>query len=734
MTFVFSPPWWLAAVVAAAIGAMTYAQYRRPLAPLTRGRRAALVACRAAVLLLLVALLFRPTIAVAPRSGRAPVVPVLVDRSLSMRVNDAGGRTRLAQAVSLAGDTIIPALSKSFRPEVFAVGQGVEPAVLDGLAPDAPASNLGEALVALRDRYRGQRVAGIVVLSDGAGTDATSDVPGGGPPVFAVGVGSTEAMADREVTGILAGEQRIDRASIDLQVTTVSSGFGRAPFGLRVLANGVEIERRRIAPAADGAPVTDTFTVAPDSARPTVYTAQIVADAGDTIPENDVRSVLVNPAGRRRRLLVILGAPGFEHSFITRAWASDDGLEVDAVGRKGRNAEGQDTFFVQADASRATGLTRGFPARLEDLYAYDAVVLANVDGDFLTRAQLAMIAQFVSARGGGLLVLGGRSFGPGGLSGTALEEALPIQVSDGRGAAAATLTTGGAPADKVILTADGDAHPVMRIGESREDTRRRWAALPPLAAIAPVGGPRAGATVLAVASGPTGAAYPVVAVQRYGRGRSMTFSGEASWRWKMLLPSTDRSFDVFWRQAARYVAGTAPDPVALAVPEAASPGAVQATLDVRDAAFGAVDGAVVSGTITTPEGESRPLRWRQAGRGRYVAGWDARRPGLYHLSAEATRGSGTLGSADRWMYVGGVDAELADPRLNEGWLRRVARASGGRYVRADAAAQVASWVRDVVPEESAAERRDLWHEPWTFVLVVMVLTGEWVLRRRWGLR
>ena len=32
-----------------------------------------------------------------------------------------------------------------------------------------------------------------------------------------------------------------------------------------------------------------------------------------------------------------------------------------------------------------------------------------------------------------------------------------------------------------------------------------------------------------------------------------------------------------------------------------------------------------------------------------------------------------------------------------------------------------------------AARRDLWHNGWSFLLIVCVLGGEWLLRRRWGL-
>jgi uncharacterized membrane protein len=444
----------------------------------------------------------------------------------------------------------------------------------------------------------------------------------------------------------------------------------------------------------------------------------------------------VNPAGRRRRLLIIEGAPGFEHSFMKRAWSRDPGLEVDAVGRKGKNAEGQDTFFVQAAAARTAALTHGFPDRRADLFAYDGLVIANVDGDFFTRAQLTLAAEFVSERGGGLLVVGTRSFTPRGLGGTALEEVLPVDLSDRRGG---LVRTSAPPADragsnKIVVTAEGEGHSVMRIGDTPEDSRRLWSALPALASSVPLGGPKPGASVLAVTSASTGVVYPVVAVQRYGRGRSMTFSGEASWRWKMLLPSTDRSFEYFWRQAARWVAGATADPVAITVPDSASPGDVSVAVDVRDAQFASVGDAVVTVDVTSAGGENRTLQVRPTANGRYTGTMRADTPGLYHVSVEAKRGNTLLGTAERWMEVGGVDREFVDPRLNEAWLRRVARASGGRYVRPSDASMIVKWLQETSPQQSAPERRDLWHEPWAFAVIIGLLSAEWILRRRWGLR
>ena len=740
MHFAYPLPWWLAVVLAAAVAGVAYAEYRRPLSPLTPPRLSMLVGLRVLSLAALLIFVFRPIVVLPPAGSRDAIVPILVDVSRSMRLADADGQTRLDRAGSLLRNELGLPLTSRFHTEVFGVGDGLVPAKADTLAADARRTDLAGALTAVRERYRGQRVAGIVVISDGADTGESRQTGGaGGPPVFTVGVGSPDGPRDREVLGITAGDPRLDHATVDVHVTALSRGFGRAPFPLRLLANGRLIDARRLVPSADGSPIEQVFTVSPDPLTATVFTADIPRDEAEAVGENNSRSLLVSPAGRKRHVLLVEGAPGFEHSFMARALAGDAGLEVDSVTRKGKNADGQDTFFVQAGGGRSPNLTLGFPATREQLFAYDALIIANVEGEFFSRAQLKSAADFVAERGGGLLVLGGRSFAQRGLSGTPLEEVLPVELNDRRGGLVrAALAAGDLPAhNRLMLTPEGESHPIMRLGNSPDETRRLWSALPALAATAPLGGPRAGATILALTTAPGGGVFPVVAVQRYGRGRSMVFAGEASWRWKMMVASTDRSYEFFWRQTARWLSSPSPDPVAIAVPDAPEPGdAIVVDVDVRDAAFAPVTDAAVDATLTPPGGVPQPVKLRHAdpAGGRYTAALGSEQAGLYRLHAEARRGTSVLGVADRWMYVGGADREFADPRLNEGFLRRIARNSGGRYVRAAGASNVVAWLQATVPQNAAPERRDLWHEPWAFALVVLLLSAEWVLRRRWGLR
>ena len=742
MAFASPLPLWLAVLVAIGIGGIAYFSYRRPLIPLTTVQRSMLIALRALALAAVAIFVCRPVMLLpSPPSGDV-VVPVLVDVSRSMGISDADGESRINRARELVQKTLTTGLNGYATVDVFGFGDSLAATTTDRLTADARRTDLDRAVAAARDKYRGRAVPAIVVLSDGGDTEQSSRQEtddarrAAGPPIYAIGVGAPDGVPDREVTGITAGEPRLDQTSIDLYVAVVTRGFGRTPFTVRLLANGQTIDSHKVVPIANGSPINETFTVSPNPLNPTVYTAEIAPEQGEAITENNSRSVLVSPAGRKRRVLMIAGAPGFELSFLTRALGMDPGLEVDSIIRKGKNEESADTFLVQAGGGRASALLSGFPATREALFGYDALVIANVEGDFFTRAQLSMASDFIAERGGGLLVLGARSFEQRGLLGSPLEAALPLELNDRRGAVRRPASEEApAPQNHLVLTPEGESHPVMRIGSSTESTRKLWSAFPSLASSASVGGPRPGATVLAVTSTPSGVVLPVVAVQRFGRGRSMVFAGEASWRWKMLQASSDRSYEFFWRQALRWLATDAPDPVSLTVPaEIESGDAMTVELEARDRSFSPVSDATVTATLTAPGGEEQPLPLRPAGKGKFVASESMGNSGLYRVHAEGKRGAVLLGTADRWFYVGGSDREFADPRLNEGLLRRLARESGGKYVRSADAGQLVPALRSSAPRKTEPERRDLWHEPWAFALVIGLLAAEWILRRRWGLR
>ena len=744
MQFATAVPWWTLLLLAVAIAALAWSTYTGRAVVLPPSRRVGLAGLRAAALLVLVACLLRPVRVLPPDSPSDAVVPVLVDMSRSMSLDDGSGRPRVESAWRVAEADVLPMLRQRFVSEVWGFGDGLrqfhtsaQGAIRspDDRTADARRSDLTGALQELRERYRDRRLAGIVVISDGGDT-GTADVAAsldGSVPVHTIGVGAVRIPFDREVLDVAAGEAPLADSAIDVMVTAVSHGSD-APFDIRLLEDERPVDLRRVAPAGPGSPVRAVFTVAPAAGRATLYTAEIAETPGELAIENNSRSVSVEPPQRARRVLMIEGSPGFEHAFLKRALNADAGLETDALVRKGRNAAGESTFFIQAPAARAERLLSGFPADRAALYSYDAILLANVEPGTLAPRQLEELHAFVDERGGGLLVLGARSFAPGGLASTPLEAALPLRLGD-RTPGVVNASAGGSDPLAVTVTAEGAAHPAMRIARSADDVLKRWTAVPPLAGVSTLGTPRPGAHVLASVSTP-GGQRPLVAVQRYGRGRTMVFAGEGSWRWRMMMPSTDRTYELFWRHAVRWLASSAPERLLVAPVPSVLPGdSASIAIEVRDPEFKPVSAARVDVRVTAPSGSSAELTAipTDASAGRYTVAVRFDEPGLYRITAESRAGSDVL-TTERWVLAGGADREMSQPQLNEEVLRRISGATGGRSVAADDVRTLAAAIDSAAPAAEAPRVQDVWHTPWVFGAVVMLLTAEWILRRRWGLR
>ena len=739
MLFQVSVPWWVLAALVGGVGLIAYWAYAHPPVPLSRPQRVPLMVLRFAGLLLLILFLLRP---VGPALSPAAdtLVPILIDVSRSMSVTDVNGARRIDHAARLVRDELVPRLVPDFQIEVLAFGTDLVPADVTTLEADAPLSDLTGALSAVSDQYRGRSVAGIVIVSDGGDTgsqDVRQVLTHGSIPVYPVAVGSARLHHDLEVTDLTVASPTMSSSVVDVEVGVVAYGHGEGPVEVRLTEDGRLLNVRRIRLPGDGVPVLTVFQVSPKRDAATMYTVQVPANHGEEITENNTRSVIVAPPGNPRRVLMVEGSPGYDHSFLKRVWLADSGVSLDAVVRKGQNDRGEHTFYIQADPERMAALATGYPIAEEALYAYDMVVLANIEAEFLRPDQLAMTAAFVAERGGGLLLFGKTSLTSRGLVGSPLEELLPLELSD-RSESLGGIGTS-VLANKVALTEDGAAHPVMRVAPTESENRQRWANVPVLTSSVAMGAPRPGASVLALVGPSGGEMGPLIAVQRYGRGRTMVFTGEAAWRWQMQLPANDRMYESLWGQAVRWLVAAAPKPVTL-TPSGRNPSpgeVVYLDVDVVDDAHLPVFDASPVIHLTGPDGDATTLNVRLTDgvSGPYTAQFSPERPGVYRIEVEVEHEEAFPDTVSDWLLVGGVNTEFVDPRLNEEVLRRVATASGGRMIGPGELDELPELLRArLFTGGVPGAPRDLWHGVWSFVIVLMILATEWILRRTWGMR
>jgi len=202
----------------------------------------------------------------------------------------------------------------------------------------------------------------------------------------------------------------------------------------------------------------------------------------------------------------------------------------------------------------------------------------------------------------------------------------------------------------------------------------------------------------------------------------------------MMLPSTDVTYPTFWRQAARWLAASSADPVAVRT-RSTGAGQVEATLDVRDENARPVRDAEIQLQIRGADGNlqgAKAVPDRDTD-GTYLA--EVRvPPGVTRIDATAVSKGALVGRATAWALAGPDENEMVEPRRNDAQLARLAQRFGGRLI---AAADINGLIREVSAQRAAGAariERDLWHHPVVLIALLLLLVSEWGLRRKWGLR
>ena len=228
----WEPTWPLLVLLLMLVGNYGW-QYRRDAQRLTRGRRWLLTGLRLAIVVLIVLMLVKPALSIAHTEKRTPVVAVLVDESLSMAYPDArndplvpaGGnraeRSRFVVARTAAHQLLEQGVSKDHRVLVYkfsgnperisevAAGNAKPQAALRQAltVPTGAHSNPGDALVDVLRELAGNKVARVILISDGRSTatpqsgavtleEAGRRFKQAGVPVSTIATGTAEPLRE----------------------------------------------------------------------------------------------------------------------------------------------------------------------------------------------------------------------------------------------------------------------------------------------------------------------------------------------------------------------------------------------------------------------------------------------------------------------------------------------------------------------------------------------------------
>ena len=731
----------LAAALAVATVVITY---RRVGAHSTRRDRFVLAAIRTAVLVVVIACLFRPMLLISAPVPQRNFVGVLIDDSRSMQIADDGKpRADVVRAALGAGDSsLIAALREKFQVRLFRFGAALERIEdLSSLGFEGVETRVGDAIAGARQELDAVPLSGLVVLSDGADNasqavaDELQSLRAQSVPVFTVGLGAERFERDAEIERVELPRQVLEGTSFVASVVIRQRGFGGDKVPMVVEEDGKVIAQEEIELPPDGAsaPVRVPVTLRTAGARTLRF--RIPVQRNEQVVQNNERLALVDVRHRREKVLYVEGEPRHEVRFIRDAVEADSNLQLVVLQRTAENK------YLRLNVDSAADLAGGFPTTRAELFRYRAIVLGSIEASAFTPDQLRMLADFVSVRGGGMLFLGGRrALAEGGYAGTPLADILPVFVE------------GDAVADslapfselQVRVTPAGINHPVTshaappargaRASDSSAIIRV------PVTTVNRISRLKPGAVSLL--EGSAGRyRQPVLAYQRFGRGLSVALPIQDSWLWYMHadVPVEDAAHRTLWRNLLRWITSDTPDQltVGTSVDRVRPGGTVSIRAEVSDSAFVRRNDARLIARVFSPSGAVRevPLEWVVDRDGEYQASYSSDEPGTHvvRVSATGARPGTPVLEDSTFVSVADLGAEFYGAEMRRPLLQRIADETGGKFYTPATMSRL--------PEDIALNRRgvtvinqmDLWDMPIVLVLLIGLLGGEWAYRRHRGL-
>jgi len=766
----------LAAVAAALVlfYVRLYREEARQAKQITGRQKALLRALRILVALMAVLALAKPALTLVRHEERLPVAPILVDESSSMSFPDArdnplvqGGtrRTRYDTAQSVVA-RLQEKLTRTHRVGIYTFSESVKllrelphrqrdsDAVLSreelfdfekAPSPTGEYTNIGDAIQETLREHSGDRISGVVLLTDGRQTggldlgQAGEQAAAAKVPIHVVAFGSEYPLRDLRIDEVVADPEISLGDLLRFRVKITNQISAPLAASLTLFEEGKKVNEKPLSLARGENQVT--IVTIPETEGEREFRLVLPKYEDEIDVENNEYVLKVKVVKRTLRLLLIAGRPTREYLYLVPALLRDPVVELSVW------LQSSDIDYVQ----QGNRCIERLPRSPEEWGKFDVAILFDPDPNELTTQQVAELENMVRG-GGGLIFLAGRNHGLAKMvqvHAVKIRELLPVEVDKST------------PLDhfriherpfKAERTPEGRGSSMFRLDRDDRENEQVWATFPELHWSHPVERVKPGTTVLLRASGVgNGTANCLMAIRRYCEGAVLYCGIDSLWRWRN--PHESYDYDRFWVNLVRHLGemrlkGTQQQ-VALSTDRLCyGPGEeVKIRLSILDPALLAqLQGVPMYASVGMPlqkgqEEQMVPLRPDPGGEMFYAGSYRARRTGALAVRVRqsapgATTEAKPIIDVKHAFQVKLQSLEAKDTSADLEGMKALAARTGGKYFDFRNMSNLDDLVA-ALPAAPQVLSQEVLVEVWDgkmFLALFLVLIGaEWALRKLWGL-
>ncbi|MFZ5517375.1 MAG: hypothetical protein ACOY90_12090 [Candidatus Zhuqueibacterota bacterium] len=701
---------------------MSYRFTRKTNTPVPTWLKNMLTVLRAVSIFLILFILFEPVLRISWNQSEPPELAVVIDNSASMVLTDDG--VQRADAVKSVIQNLREhhALEEAifryyhFANELEKLGADA----VDSLKFDNDGTDIGQALIQLKSENADRYLAGVLLLSDGInnlGQNPVRVAEEFGAPIFPIAIGKDMIQKDIIVSKITTNQITYANNTVPVDVTVQAFGFNDRKIQIDLKQDARTIDSRFVDISDSTVETRIRLNFSPQETGLQKYQIQATILENELTPVNNQKSFYVNVLKSKMKILVLAGGPDPDFSFLKRLIDADPNLEANYYVLKN-----QREFYQGA-----------FPARAEDVLLFDCILLLNFPKNSANADVMNSLKTALDKKPIPVMFIAGNGTFYRGLN--PISDYLPFAPTNPSGADVFVLPQ---------LTPRGTSHPVTRIDEETIQNQQKWQEMPPIYLAQRNIIPRPGSDILLQTDieqsmlRNVNKPLPLLIAMKTTAHKSLAFLGHGIWRWDFLMWGIGKNNEMFARlvnNSIRWLI-TREDskPVRIRPDEEIYRNGQKVTFtgEVYYEDYRPLDGAELKLKVISGQ-KTFEITLAGQGDGKYEGALPALEGGEYRFEGAATFRGRDLGADSGQFSVESFNLEFLQTRMNRPLLQQIADRSGGAYVTEENLAALDSLLNFPPRFHTETREWELWNKLLLLIIVVLLLSVEWFIRKKNGM-
>lgn len=679
--------------------------YKFTLPPVSKFKRFFLITLRSAGIVLLLFIFFEPVVTVTQEIIQTPTNLFYIDNSRSIKIEDK--TNRLATIKNLIEE--IKSSNLKGDNKFYSFGSSIKRLSKDSLSFlkfDEPSTDFSEIFKNINQTK--DNISSVIVISDGVITQGSTPIYTAQKldiPVFTVGIGDSTKRNDVEIKNVLHNDFIYAETPTTIIATILNKGFADKSSIVTLLENNKIIEQKNLTLDKSGVN-TVSFDYTPQTSGEKKLSIKAENLEGEASYQNNQRIFYINVLSNKTNVLIISGSPSTDFTFIKNSLSEDKNLKVNSLVQINAGNFLEQNVNQKLDSASVIFLI-GFPTNSTSDEFYNRLV--NKLEKHNTPLFLILNAD---------------------VSVNKLEKIkfdLPFNVQK---------IENNYMSVQPDISANESTNPLIE-GNSLSE----WNNLPPVNQPFTILTVNPESKILSkVRLGSVPRNNPLIITRNFGSKRSIAIIAKDIWRWKLQTANKSLSlFDRFIINSTRWL--NAPEDnkrVKIYTLKKFYSGGepIEFAAQVYDESFNSVNNAEVKVEINGKDFKNT-LTLNSVGNGLYEGSISLNKNGDYTFNGSANLDGQTIGSDNGNFNIGDIDIELTDSRMNYELLSNLANQTHGKYFPPKDINSLIQQINELnlksSKEKLLTSEIRLWSDEWLLIIVIMLFSVEWFLRKRSGM-